>query len=77
MSEILKQIDDERKERIKSFGDTYDERNIYCPYCAHKQDDIWEWDLTPNKEEREAQCQSCDRHFSYRVGVRYSTRRLK
>lgn len=67
----------EKKNRILKSGESFSESEIYCPYCAHEQQDIFEWDLTPNGEDIEEQCQSCERHFAYSCRYVYSTRKLK
>ncbi len=78
MSDILEQLQKERKVKILKRGEAFLEMYLYCPYCAHEQTDIWEgFDLQPNGEDREGQCQSCERHFFYSVDLSFSSRKSK
>lgn len=77
MSEWYEKFQKERKDKILRSGESFSESDIYCPYCAHEQQDIWEWNIKPNDEEHEEQCQSCERHFMYSARYVFSTRKLK
>jgi hypothetical protein len=77
MSDILEKIYEQRKKEILHRGEAFKENDIYCPYCAHEQEDIWDWDLHPNGEEDEIQCQSCERYFAVKGDIVWSTRRLR
>lgn len=77
MSDILKKIEAEMKERILKTGESYNEHDVHCPYCAKEQEEVWEWGIEPNDEEEEVQCQKCDRHFMVSAQIRFSTRRLR
>lgn len=82
MSEITGQDWWERYKRrraddiIKS-GTYFSEHEIFCAYCAHSQCDIWDFDIQPNNEEVEVQCEKCKRHFAVKARVTFSGRRLK
>jgi hypothetical protein len=77
MSDFLERIRKEKKDSILRSGKSFDEWEIMCPYCAYEQRDIFEWNIQPNDEENEEQCQSCERHFMYSARIVYSTRKLK
>lgn len=77
MSDILERIHERRRQDILRTGASFNEFDIYCPYCAIEQREIWEWDLTANEEEREAQCYNCRRYFFYSVRLCFDTRRQK
>lgn len=78
MSDFLAKIERERKDRILSSGKYYGENYIYCPYCAREQTEIWEgFDLKPDGEEREGQCQQCERYFMYAVELQFNARKMK
>lgn len=75
MSEWYENHIKEKKASIVKRGESFHETYIYCPYCGHSQDEIWEgFYLEPNGEEQEGQCQSCERHFFYSVELSFSTR---
>lgn len=78
MSDVLEQIKKSKIESIRKRGESFNEAYLYCPYCAHEQEEIWDgFDLQPNGEEREGECQSCGRFFFYSVDLMFCTRKAK
>lgn len=76
MSEWLENFEKEKVNLIIKSGESFHELYLYCPYCGYEQEEIWEgFNLTPNGEESEGECQSCHRHFFYSVDLSFSTRR--
>lgn len=76
MSDLLEQLKKEKIKTILRRGETNSEHYLYCPYCAHEQSDIWDsFDLQPNGEDREGQCQKCERHFFYSIELAFSSRK--
>lgn len=75
---ILEDIAKRKREEILRNKEYFFEHNLFCPYCAHKQEDLWDYNMGyPNGEENEFQCQSCDRHFAYKMDIVFSGRALK
>ena len=77
IDDFLKQAEELKTKQVLKSGESYDEIDVICPYCAYRPKDTWEWNIPPNGEEQEEQCPSCDRHFMVSGEIRYSTRRLK
>lgn len=78
MSEWYENFKKEKVKRIVNRGESHHEMDLYCPYCGYKEEEIWEnFDLTPNGEEVEGQCNSCERYFFYSVDLSFSTRKSK
>lgn len=50
-------------------------KEIVCPYCGHEFEDSWEYDEAGSGE---AECDSCEKTFTYEVHIRtkYSTRKV-
>lgn len=74
---LIDDLEKQKAELIRRNGESFDEMWIFCPYCAHEQEDTWEWNIRPDEEESEEQCQKCDRHFAVSARIVFSTRRLK
>jgi len=78
MSEWFENFKKEKVNMITKTGKSFHEMYLYRPYCGYEQEEILEgFDLTPNGEESEGQCQSCERHFFYSVELAFSTRKGK
>lgn len=78
MSEWYENFKKEKVNSIIKIGKSFHEMGLYCPYCGYEQEEIWEgFNLTPNGEESEGECQSCNRHFFYKVDLAFSTRKGK
>lgn len=76
MSGWLENYEKEKVKLITERGKSFSEMYLYCPYCGYEQEEVYKgFDLTPNGEESEGQCQSCERHFFYSVELSFSTRR--
>lgn len=73
---ILEDFRKEKRERILRNGEYFRESSLYCPYCAHEQQDISDVVQTDG-DEYEFQCQKCDRHFAYYSEIVFSGRKLK
>lgn len=75
---ILEDIAKRKRESIKRNKEYFYEHELFCPYCCHEQTDLWDCNLgDPNGEEEEFQCQSCERHFAYKMNIVFSGRALK
>lgn len=78
MSEWYENFKKEKVNSILKRGESFHESDFYCPYCGKIQEEAWDsFDLTPSGEEQEGQCQSCERHFFYRVDLAFSSRKAK
>jgi hypothetical protein len=55
-------------------------KDIFCPYCGHKEKDAWDIDFGDGtEEETTVSCSHCDEEFicSRSVSVSYSTMRIR
>ena len=78
VDDFMAEHEKRKKETILKLGRSSSEAELYCPYCAHEQTDIWDgFDLQPNDEDREDQCQKCERYFFYSVTLSFSSRQGK
>ena len=78
MSEWFENFKKEKVKNIVNRGESHHEMYLHCPYCGYEQEEIWDgFDLTPNGEENEGECQSCNRYFFYSVDLSFSTRKGK
>ena len=78
MSEIdnfMKEANRLKKEDIIRTGKSLDEYSVFCPHCAHEQDDteVWESGLQPNDSDHEYECDSCCEKFTINARVKFST----
>lgn len=75
---ILEDIYKRKREAILRNGEYSFEHHLFCPYCTHEQNDLWDCNLGhPNGEDQEFQCQKCERHFAFSMSIAFSGRRLK
>lgn len=78
MGDIFAETVKKKKDHILRTGESFDEWDVYCPYCAYEQQDVWDLGIPVNgDEEEEVQCQKCERHFAAKARVVFSTRKLK
>lgn len=76
MSEWFENYKKEKVNSILKRGESFHELDLFCPYCGHEHEDIWEsFDLTPNGEENEGECNKCEKTFFYKVELTFSTRK--
>jgi DNA-directed RNA polymerase subunit RPC12/RpoP len=63
---------------IRARGKSFQESYLHCPHCGYIQEEIWDgFDLTPNGEELEGECQSCNKKFLYIVEFCFSTSKCR
>lgn len=77
MSDYLTRMKQEKLNTINRTGKTFREYEVYCPYCAHEYNDIWETGLTPNSEWTDLECYSCEKTFNVMAEVVFNTERIE
>ena len=76
MSEWYENHSKNKKATIVKTGESLREYDIYCPYCGSEQEEIWNgFDLTPNGDWFEGDCQKCSKNFFYKTELSFCTRK--
>ena len=78
MSDWYENFKKDKTISIRASGKYYQECYLYCPHCGYEQEEIWDsFDLTPNGEESEGECQSCNKKFIYIVELCFSASKCR
>ena len=77
MSDILEEIYARRRLTILRSKESFNEFDLYCPHCAHVQNDLWDCGdatiLSGNEVWSTMDCQSCEKPFKARSRLTFDS----